>query len=430
MSKIAIFIFLSLLFTSCATMQPQTPMGSKKTFDAEDNYIMFALRAEQVQSYKTAAKLFDELYAKSNKKEYLYRGLENRYFAKEYERVITTVDEILQNSLEDPKLVRLKIASLAGLQKIEEAKVLAIALAKQTQNPDDYLLSADLYIKQEKYETALKYLESAYAKEYNEKILDKMAIILYVNLSRKKDAIAELETHTRMHGCSETICNRLLGIYSNENNIDGLLSVYTRMYDQNKQSVIAKKIIQIYGYKRDYVQLMNFLEQNGEDDELLLQLYLSAKDFKKAYELTDKLYKREGSIEYLGQSAIYEYEANKEKLNKKILNSVVKKLEQVVQVSSDTLYKNYLGYVLIDHEIDVKRGMRYIQEVLKVKPNSGYYLDSLAWGYYKLGECKKAKKLMLKVKTLEGGDDPEVESHLKKINECLKKQILKRKKTK
>ncbi|WP_304543063.1 tetratricopeptide repeat protein [Sulfurimonas microaerophilic] len=428
MYKIFLLLFVSIFFISCATTHENKLTPNEKAFDEEDTYIMFALRAEQVKSYQTAAKLFAQLYDKSQKKEYLYRSVQNRYLAKDYNTTIEIINRYLEYEPNDRKLQRYKIGSLAESGNISEAISLALLLSKQTQQPDDYILTADVYIKNRQYEEALQYLESAYAKEYNEKILDKIAIILYVNLSRKKDAIAELETHSRMHGCSELICNRLIGIYSNENDIDGLLSVYKRKYSLDKESEVAKKIIQIYGYTRDYVKLMNFLEESGEDEELLLQLYLSAKDFKKAYLLASKLYKKENSLEYLGQSAIYEYEANKADLNKKVLKSVVSKLTKVVANKNDTLYKNYLGYILIDHEIDIKKGMKYIREVLKVKPKSGYYLDSLAWGYYKLGQCKKAKKLMLKVKTLEGGDDPEVDLHMKKINECLKKQILKRKK--
>ena len=422
MYRIFLFVFLSMFFVACSTKQETLPALNKKAFAEEDTYIMFALRAEQERSYKTAADLFAQLYDKSEKKEYFYRSLQDSYLAKDYETVITTADRYTQDVLQDRKLARLKIASLAELEKIEEANTLAVALAKETKEAEDYILTADVYIKNHQYDEALKYLEGAYAIDHNEKILDKISIILYVNLSRKKEAIAELETYTHIHGCTEVICNRLIGIYSNENNIDGLLSVYKRKYAQQPDSEIAKKIIQIYGYKRDYINLMNFLEESHEDDELLLQLYLSAKDFKKASTLADKLYKKEGLVEYLGQSAIYKYEANKEKLDKKILKDVVAKLEKVVAQNNDTLYKNYLGYILIDHSLDIKKGMQYICEVLKVKPNSGYYLDSLAWGYYKLGQCKRAKKIMMKVKTLEGGDDPEVEAHIKAINKCIKKQ--------
>ncbi|MBA1438160.1 MAG: hypothetical protein FAF05_04095 [Epsilonproteobacteria bacterium] len=424
MFKIVVSVLLAILFSACAT-RPSAIKPYEKAFDAEDVYIMYALRAEQTRNFATASQLFEQLYEKSEKKEYLYRSLKDQYIAKEYAQLIAKIDTILADDpLKDARLVRIKIVALAQLEKLQQAQSLAMSLAKQTNDAEDYLLVADMLIKTKEYEKALRYLDSAYMKDYSEKILDKIAILLYVNLGKKKEAIARLETHSRVHGCSELICNRLLGIYSNENNIDGMLAVYKRKYELRRDKDVAEKIIQIYGYKRDYVKLMNFLEQSHEDDALLLELYVSAKDFKKAQKLAKKLYEKEGVIDYLGQSAIYEYEANKEDLNETTLLRVADKLEEVVKRSSDPLYKNYLGYLLIDHDIDVSKGMRYVKDVLKVKPDSGYYLDSLAWGYYKLGECKKAYKLMQRVKTLQGGDDPEVDLHIQKIKQCLQKHTL------
>ena len=247
-----------------------------------------------------------------------------------------------------------------------------------------------------------------------------MSIILYVNLQRTKDAIAQLETHTRVHGCSKSICHRLIGFYSNENNVDGLLSVYLRLYSLDKSKEIADKIIQIYSYKKDYIKLMDFLEESKSDDRALFELYAFTKNYHKAYLLADKLYAKTGDINYMGQSAIYEYESANDKNDKKLLHNIVDKLQKVVKIDSNPLYLNYLGYVLIDHDIDVKEGMKCIEKVLLTQPNSSFYLDSLAWGYYKLGKCKKAKEIMNRVVTLEGGDDPEVKKHIRIIDKCIK----------
>jgi len=415
-----LLVLLSLMLVSCAEPKPDILKPNEKAFEEEDAYILFALRAEQVNENDAAAQIFNTLYAKSEKKEYLYRSLENELIAKEYEKVIKQVDEISKGSINDYTLIRVKVVALIELEKFDEAKTLAVELVKKSNAVNDYLLVSDIYIKKEEYDTALKYLESAYIKNYNEKILDKMSIVLYVNLERKKDAIAQLETHTRVHGCSETICHRLIGFYSNENNVDGLLSVYLRLYSLNKSEDIARKITQIYSYKKDYIKLMGFLESSKSDDKALFELYSYTKNYKKAFTLADKLYKNSGDINYLGQSAIYEYESAKDKKNKLMLQSVIHKLEKVVKIDSNPLYLNYLGYVLIDHDIDIKKGMKYIKKVLVVKPNSSFYLDSLAWGYYKLGNCKKAKDIMNRVVKLEGGDDPEVLKHVKLIDKCIK----------
>lgn len=422
MIKIVFAMVLSLFFVSCA-IQQKTVKPDEKAFETEDLYIMLALNAELTKQYDIAAKEFAILYEKSSKKEYLYRSLHNYLLAKKVQKVVHKVDEIIGDSLDDPVLVRLKVIALMQMGKLEYAKKLAIALAKKTQKAEDYLLASDVYIKNQEFDRALQYLNSAYMKEYNEKILDKMAIILYVNLHRKKDAIAYLETHSRVHGCSKLICKRLIGIYSNENNIEGLLSVYKRLYALHKEEAVARKIIQIYAYKRDYIKLMDFLEETHVDDELLLELYVRGKNYLKASILAQKLYEQTGDIKYLGQSAIYEYEAHAKKIAKKVLTSVVKKLTEVVKATDDTLYLNYLGYILIDHDLDVKKGMTYIQKVLKINPDSAYYLDSLAWGYYKLHQCDKAKKIMDRVVNMEGGDNAEVLLHVKKINECYQQRV-------
>jgi len=192
------------------------------------------------------------------------------------------------------------------------------------------------------------------------------------------------------------------------------------LYAHTKDEVIAKKIVQIYSYKRDYLKLMSFLEENHFDDELLLQLYVSAKNYKDAYKLADTLYSKNNDIDLLGQSAIYEYEAQKGELSKETLENIIKKLQKVVQKTDNTLYLNYLGYILIDHEIDVAQGIAYIKKVLKKQPKSAYYLDLLAWGYYKEGRCSEAKKIIDEVVTLKGGDDPEVLYHKKEIHDCVK----------
>ncbi len=413
---IKILILVSVLLFSACSQKEVKP--NEKAFAAEDTYIVFALRAEQVGDYKSAAKLFHDLYEKSSKKEYLYKYLQDKIILREYSDVITTVDDISEGSLKDAELVRLKVVALIESNRLKEAKKVSIDLARYTHKPKDYLLVSDVYTKSKDYDFALKYLEGAYMKEYNEKILDKIAIILYVNLHRKKEAIAELESHARIHGCSDLICTRLVSFYSHDNNIDGLLSVYKRLYAKNKSEDVAQKIIQIYSYKREYVKLIDFLEENHIDDELLLQLYVSGKNYAHASKLAFKLYKESSDVAYLGQSAIYKYESYHGKVPKKALYNVIANLENVVKKNKDTLYMNYLGYILIDHDVNVRKGMKYIREVLKKQPNSAYYLDSLAWGYYKLGSCKKAKKIITKVMKLEGGDAPEVQAHFKKIERC------------
>ena len=415
-------LLLLALFFFAACSAPQPPAPNEKVFEGEDVYIVYALRAEEVGRFDVAASLFAKLYAKADKKEYLYREMQDLLNAGKFDAVVKKTDALLEDTDKiDPKLLRFKVLALVHQKKYSQAKVVALQLVKISGQSEDYLLLSDIYVKLKKYDMAVKYLEGAYSKNYDEKILDRISIILFMNLQRPKDAIAQLETHSRMFGCSERICNRLLSFYSKLGDVDGMLSVYKRYYKINKSDEILAKIIQLYIYKKDYPALVKFLEKHKVEDEILLQLYANANEFKKAYRLAYKLYKKTGNIDYLGQGAIYEYEAYVHPKRSR-LHSIVKKLKKVIAQKPTGLYLNYLGYLLIDHEIDVKQGMRYVRQALKEHPDSAYYLDSLAWGYYRLGKCHKARKIFDRVRKLEGGDDKEVQKHYKKVLQCLKKR--------
>lgn len=416
--KSSLFVLFFMLFSGCVATQPYAKKGYEKTFEYEDMYILSALHLEEIGDHNNSSKLFNSLYEESNKKEYLYRSLRNDLAANENERAVKRIDKIAGNKIDDFELTRIKIIALFKQNKLVKAKELATRLVEETKSVDDYLLVSEIYVKLKEYENAVKYLESAYTKDYNEKILEKIAVILYVNLDRKKDAIAQLETHSRIHGCTVFICSKLIGFYSNENNIDGLLSTYLRLYKIDLNKDIAAKIVQIYGYKKDYPKMTEFLQESRSDDELLLQLYIQAKNYKKAATIANELYEEGGDIILLGQSAIFEYESSENKSDKAMQKSVIAKLQEVVEVKKDGMFLNYLGYLLIDHDIDVKKGMDYIKEALKIEPDSIYYLDSLAWGYYKLGDCKEAAKVIKKVESMDESSNDEVVIHINTIKKC------------
>jgi tetratricopeptide (TPR) repeat protein len=52
---------------------------------------------------------------------------------------------------------------------------------------------------------------------------------------------------------------------------------------------------------------------------------------------------------------------------------------------------NGLGYVLVDTDIDIIRGLRCCKKAVDLKPQNPAYLDSLGWAYYKNGEFLEAR---------------------------------------
>ena len=422
MAKFLLPLLAALFFAGCSQMTPYNPKPQAKAFDEEDLYIFSALVAEEQKRYAEAAEVYSELYARSQKSEYLYRALAMYNGVGAYERALGLSRAEQKKHPDDKNLIRFEVIAMLALQQYDAAKEKALKLVAEGKEVEDLLLVSEIYIKTKRYDTALKYLERAYAINFDETILDKMSIILYVNLGRKSEAISHLESHSRLHGCSALICRRLAGYYSEENNVDGMLSTYLRLYDVVPQDEYAQAIIKLYSYKKAYPELLDFLEKSGADDITLLQLYINAKSFAKAAQLSKRLYEERGDAVFLGQYAIFTYESAPDKHDRAMLDAVVANLEKVIKIHPESLYLNYLGYLLIDHDMDVRRGMEYVTEALKQEPDSPFYNDSLAWGHYKLGACEKAKELMGPVIEKLGTEDAEVAGHLEAIEKCLEKQ--------
>jgi predicted Zn-dependent protease len=394
----------------------------KKAFEQEDTYILYALYAEEKKQYMAAAGLYEMLYKYSGKNEYKYRELANYSLAGKYDTLLEKCGKYQEEDESDLKLKRFEILALIKLLRYDEAKEKALSLVDKTKATEDYLLVSEIYIKQKHYDTALKYLERAYTVDYDEAILDQMAVILYVNLDRKSDAMAQLESHSRIHGCSAKVCMRLASFYSKQNDIDGMLSTYLRLYESEPSDEVAEAIIRIYSYQKNMPKLLVFLEESRAHDPILLQMYIEEHAYKKAAKLAKELYEKEGDATYLAQSAIFRYESAEDKNDKDMLHLVIRDLKRAIHDNPTPLSLNYLGYLMIDHAIDVKEGMEYVREALKIEPESAFYLDSLAWGYYRENRCDKAQDIMKKVIKALGSDDAEVKKHIDAINRCLDKE--------
>ncbi len=264
-------------------------------------------------------------------------------------------------------------------------------------------------------------LEEAYQLNYSEKALDKIVVIIYTNMNSPYQAIARIEEHSKNLGYSLLLTKRLIAFYADQRDEAGLLKYYPHLYDLEPTEQSANMLIQLYWNANKVPELTQFLVRTHTNDELLLKIYTSEKLYSKAIVLAQKLYEETGDIDYLGQKAIYQYEAAKNRDDKKLLDSVIGDLTKVVEVKEEGYYLNYLGYCMIEHDRNVSVGIEYVKRALEIEPDSGYYIDSLAWGYYKQGECERANTLMKKVVELLGVDDPEVKAHLKAINKCIKR---------
>jgi tetratricopeptide (TPR) repeat protein len=77
----------------------------------------------------------------------------------------------------------------------------------------------------------------------------------------------------------------------------------------------------------------------------------------------------------------------------------------------ESLVLNYLGYSWVDQGQNMKQAMDYIRKAVKLKPDDGYYVDSLGWAYYRLGNLPAAVENLERAVELKP-DDPIINDHL------------------
>ncbi|VAW02338.1 FIG140336: TPR domain protein [hydrothermal vent metagenome] len=72
---------------------------------------------------------------------------------------------------------------------------------------------------------------------------------------------------------------------------------------------------------------------------------------------------------------------------------------------------NYLGYTFINAGENLDEGFDMIRQAIALSPKAGYIVDSLGWGYYKLGRFDEAVSELEKAVKLEPGE-PTINDHL------------------
>ncbi len=87
-------------------------------------------------------------------------------------------------------------------------------------------------------------------------------------------------------------------------------------------------------------------------------------------------------------------------------------LKKALALSPDeSVVLNYLGYSWVDQGMHLKTAMDYIRKAVKLKPEDGYYVDSLGWAYFRLGNLPAAVEQLERAVELRP-DDPIINDHL------------------
>ena len=99
-----------------------------------------------------------------------------------------------------------------------------------------------------------------------------------------------------------------------------------------------------------------------------------------------------------------------DKLNR--FDDVVRAMETAIKLDphhADAL--NYLGYSYAERGIKIEQALSLTQQAVALKPDNGYYVDSLGWAFFKSGLLTEALTEIKRAVALVG-DDPVIYEHL------------------
>lgn len=400
-----------------------------KEYELENPYIMFALEYENQKKYFEAAKLYKKLYEETNNYEYLLRFITLNHQFQSYKAIDNIIDDKVLNEIvglkEEEQILRFYAYSLLKVNKKDESLKIANRLINEYTNEINYELLGSIYLDLKEYKKSYNMFNKSFEINNSANALMTLTNIQYFYLLDNENAKHTIEEYFKKEKTyNYNLFLQLLTFYEkdkNESKALNLLENVINFYkEQNNKIVVenTQKLYIRYLAMHDIHKAIKYVKENVQNDEILLNLYRSAKQTNNAYILLNKMYSKTNNLDYLAQIAIIEFEKSDDKLT--VLNSVIVKFEKVLEKLSNPVYENYLAYLLIDFDKDYKKGLILVNKALKKEPENIAYIDTLAWGEYKINNCSKAYALMKKVVDKVGLEDNEIKLHWEKIQECYK----------
>ena len=399
---------------------PKKSNDIKQKLNNEDQLIIQAIFLEEQGAYKQSNEFYALLYKETKKEGYLLKELNTAHQAGIVSPNLDDLKTYIEKNPKNLQAQRILLSFYLQDKKLDKAKKVGDNLTKHSKQAVDFELAANPYIFSGEYETSLKYLKEAYNRTLNEDILLKIVTIQINYLHKIEDAIQSLESHRAKESCSEKICLQLISIYSQQHQVQKIIPIYKELHTITKKEIYSEKIIESYLVSKNLNDAIDYLEGETNNYTLLYSLYMEKKSYIKAYKLAKLLIKKTNNPKWYAESAISYYESLSNKDDKAQLAQVVKNFEEAFrQGEKNPVYLNYYGYTLIDKNINIEKGIEVILKALKEEPENTYFLDSLAWGYYKLDNCEKAYPAMKKVVEVEGLNEEDIIEHWNAIhNKC------------
>lgn len=352
---------------------------------AESHYYL-GLIAQETKTPKEAAQHYQDAIKVNTSFERAYLKLialwENE---KESQRAIGLLEQYLKEVNPHHREFRLRLVRLYVLEQQSPKGLVHLDQLLQ-QHPDDlhaHVRKAQIYGEMKNYPAAVQELKDVLQARPNELRVRDFLGLLYEEMKEYDRAIEAYQANVKI---DPTFFDSILHL--------GFVSYRLK---RNPEAI---------AYLEQAVQL----NPKRTESYLLFGLtYFQMEDYQNA-----KAKLEEGILQDPSNAELhFNLGTTLDKLNQ--FDEVVREMEQTLALDpehADAL--NYLGYSYADRGVRIEEALDLTKRAVALKPQNGYYVDSLAWALYKLGRVDEALEAMQRAASLVS-DDPVIYEHLGEI---------------
>jgi len=163
------------------------------------------------------------------------------------------------------------------------------------------------------------------------------------------------------------------------------------------------RIVYVLRYQKKFDEAIeaaeDLLKDDGADAELYglaANAYADAEKYKKAIAVLKKGFEKFPSkIRLLFMTGVYYEKAGDIPACIEVMKEVIRR-----DAANSSAY-NYLGYLYAERGENLDEAEELVKKALELKPDDGYYLDSLGWVYFQKGDFKRAAEYLEKAVKIE-----------------------------
>lgn len=389
-----------------------------------DTRTLYALDLQERGKYEMAGDEFMSIYRHSKLKIHLKMALKaySNTNSEKFKQNLIMAEKILKN---DDDYNRMLAVYYIKLDDFKRAEGILSKIVQKSNQVHDKLTLARLYVVTAQ-DKAVELLEQIYKDDKNPHNLDLLIQAMIATKRDKGKIMSRVEEFYKDYGCEiESVCMFFAGELLKDNNIKKAMKIYRQVLNQDSPENIYSAIDLLVkgGFLSEALEILDYL-YDADNLEARAQIYILSGRIYEVSQIFGELYRKTKMPKYLASQAIYEFEAHQSSINNDILKSVCDKFQKSInQGVDDAMVLNYYGYLLIDYDIDIQKGLKFVEDALIKDPKNTYYLDSLAWGFYKINQCQKAKDIMQKAFDIDPNfkQNEEAIGHIKHINTCVEK---------